>query len=86
MWRLTLWINLINDELSTNYKFKKKRKKEKKNEQCERIFKTQNARNLKCFKCVTWSVLFITKLTVCQSDSDIVLLGLELSVCRAQDF
>ena len=59
MWRSILWINLINDESSTNYKLKRKKKNEKKWKMW-RIFKAQNAEGSKCFKCVVWSALFIT--------------------------
>ena len=59
MWRLTLWINLINDKSSTNYKLK--RKKKEKEWKMWKIFKTQNAKDSKCFKCVAWNALFITK-------------------------
>ena len=64
LWRSTLWINLIGDESSTNYKLKKKRRKEEKNEECGGIFKAQDARGSKCSRCAAWSALFITKQAV----------------------
>ena len=66
MWRSTLWMNLINDESSTNYKLKRKKKREKKWKMW-RIFKAQNAEDSKCFKCAAWSALFITKQAVITS-------------------
>ena len=63
MWRSTLWMNLIDDESSTNYKLKRKKKREKKWKMWE-VFKTQNAEGSKCFKCAAWSALFITKQAV----------------------
>ena len=68
MWRSTLWMNLIDDGSSTNYKLKRKKKREKEWKMRE-VFKSQNAEGSKCFKCAAWNALFITKQAVIISKS-----------------